>query len=77
MGKKNGIPSPHCKRVLAYMERYGSITSNEAEDFGCKRLAARISDLRHDYHYNISDKWEYGKNRFGEDSRWKRYFLEG
>ena len=34
-------------KILEYMKKHGSITSLEAvRNFGCLRLAARISDLR-------------------------------
>lgn len=37
-----------CATVLWHMKEYGSITHKEADDlYGCSRLAARISDLRH------------------------------
>ena len=33
--------------VLAFMEKYGSITDRQAEDeIGCRRLASRINELR-------------------------------
>ena len=36
-----------CDMILAYMTTNGSITDTQARDnFGCHRLAARISDLR-------------------------------
>lgn len=34
-------------RTIEYMERYGSVTAKEAiEDYGCYRLASRISDIK-------------------------------
>ena len=42
MAKEN-----HCALILRHMKKYGSITAKEAADeYGCMRLAARISDLR-------------------------------
>lgn len=36
-----------CDMILAFMTTNGSITDTQARDnFGCHRLAARISDLR-------------------------------
>lgn len=37
-----------CDQVLDYIERHGSITQLDAETFGCRRLASRICDLKHD-----------------------------
>ena len=35
-----------CDLILMHMQKYGSITHLEAEkEYGCTRLAARISDL--------------------------------
>lgn len=36
-----------CEMILRYMDEHGSITSLEAiKNFGCLRLASRITDLR-------------------------------
>lgn len=65
-----------CERVLDYMQRFGSITAAEAVmDLGVYRLSARISDLKDEGH-GIRDVMETGKNRFGEKTSYKRYFLE-
>ena len=65
-----------CEKILDYMRRFGSITSAEAMlDLGVYRLAARISDLKDEGH-GIRDVMETGKNRFGEKTSYKRYFLE-
>ena len=64
-----------CKAIIQYMEKHGSITSREAmEKLGCMRLASRISDLKKSG-VRIGSIMETGKNRFGEDSRYSRYFL--
>lgn len=34
------------QKVLKYMEAFGAITQRDALEFGCYRLASRISDLR-------------------------------
>lgn len=48
MGKQT-----HEKMILQYMRKHGSITAMDAiRDFGCMRLASRVSDLRWDG-YNI------------------------
>lgn len=65
------------KRVLNYIETFGSITQMEAmKDLGCMRLASRISDLRRDGHPIVS-KLEAVENRFGEKCYIKRYSLKG
>ena len=70
MGKQS-----HEKMILAYMREHGSITAMDAvRDFGCMRLAARISDLRWDGH-DIETVYEAGKNRNGETVRYARYYL--
>ena len=70
MGKQS-----HEKMILQYMREHGSITAMDAvRDFGCMRLAARISDLRWDGH-DIETVYESGKNRNGETVRYARYYL--
>ena len=70
MGKQT-----HEKMILQYMRKHGSITAMDAiRDFGCMRLASRISDLRWDG-YDIETVMENGKNRQGETVRYARYYL--
>lgn len=70
MGKQT-----HEKMILDYMRKHGSITAMDAiRDFGCMRLASRVSDLRWDGH-NIETVMESGKNRQGETVRYARYYL--
>lgn len=70
MGKQT-----HEKMILQYMRKHGSITAMDAvREFGCMRLAARISDLRWDG-YNIETELEVGKNRQGDSVRYARYYL--
>lgn len=70
MGKQT-----HEKMILRYMRKHGSITAMDAiRDFGCMRLASRVSDLRWDG-YNIETVMEVGKNRQGETVRYARYYL--
>ena len=64
-----------CDKVLEYMRQFGSINKFEAlADIGCKSLASRISDLRHQ---GIAIGWRmaYGKTRYGEDVRFAEYYL--
>ena len=70
MGKQS-----HEKMILQYMREHGSITAMDAiREFGCLRLAARISDLRWDG-YNIETEFEFGENRQGDSVRYARYYL--
>lgn len=63
------------ERILEYMEQYGGITQLEAlRDFGCMRLASRISDLKKKG-IPIRSEIEVVKNRFGENCHIKRYSL--
>ena len=59
------------KKILAFMEQYGTITPKEAEAIcGTMRLAARISDLKKQG-YEISKTMRYGNG-----TRWAEYKLE-
>lgn len=63
------------KRVLEWLARWRSITQREADNnFGCKRLAARIHDLRGKGH-KIEREWVTVTNRWGEECRVARYRL--
>lgn len=64
------------ERILAYIERTGSITQLEAWKYcGVARLASRISDLRSRGHSFVTD-WIEVTNQFGEKCRVKRYRFE-
>lgn len=53
------------QQVLDYIKQFGSITPLEAfADLGITRLAARISDLRHDGH-EIKSVTVHGVSRLG------------
>lgn len=63
------------ERVQDYMEQHGSITQAEAIDaLGCYRLGARIADLK-ERGVAVGRIMEEGQNRFGERTRFARYFL--
>lgn len=63
------------ERVLAYIEKFGSITQYEAlQDLGVMRLASRISELKKQGH-PIKSEVVAVKNRFEEDCYIKRYSL--
>ncbi len=62
--------------ILKHLREHGSISQREAyEQYGIMRLAARIARLR-GYGNTISAVMEYGENRFGQDVRYARYYLE-
>ncbi len=64
-----------CERIVQYINQHGSITPLEAvNDLGCMRLASRITDLKQ-RGVSIISEWEEGKNRRGEKTRYKRYFI--
>jgi len=64
------------ERVLDWLQKYGSISDNDARDeLGIRRCGARIFELR-EQGYNIATKMEVCKNRFGENVRYGVYHLE-
>ena len=63
----------HSDRILAYLQSGRTITPNEADDlFACKRLSARILDLKR-RGYPIITEREDGVNKFGDKCHWARY----
>ena len=61
--------------ILLYLKEHRSITALDAlREFGCMRLAARISDLKK-RGYDIEAFTEYRENRYGSKIRYSRYFL--
>ena len=62
--------------VLMHMKKYGSITDEEArQEYGMKRLAARIGELRQ-IGYPIKTDILSCKNKRGSVSNFARYSLE-
>lgn len=62
-------------RVINYIRQFGSISSWEAyADLGITQLGARIDQLKKEG-YEFRTEWESNKNRFGEKTEYKRYFL--
>lgn len=62
--------------VLMHMKKYGSITQAEAdEEYGIKRLASRINELRN-MGYPIKTDMISCKNRRGRISNFAKYSLE-
>ena len=64
-----------CERILDYIAENGSITQLDAlREFGCMRLASRISDLKRQG-IPIKRKMETAKNRYGESVSYARYSI--
>jgi hypothetical protein len=54
------------EKILAHLKKYGSITPLEAmAEFGCMRLASRISDLKRQGYPILAGRGK-SKNRNGE-----------
>ena len=63
------------ERVLNYIKDFGYITTYDAfVDLGCTRLSEYIRQLR--IEYNIVDEWIYSTNRYGEKTKFKKYWIE-
>ena len=63
------------ERVLNYIKDFGYITTYDAfVDLGCTRLSEYIRQLR--IEYNIADDWIYSINRYGEKTKFKKYWIE-
>ncbi len=63
------------EKILAHLEKYGSITPLEAmAEYGCMRLASRISDLKRQGYPIIAERGK-GKNADGETVHFAVYRL--
>lgn len=66
-----------CEKILDHLQEYGTITPLEAmAEYGCMRLASRITDLKR-RGYAISSEMGKSKNRNGETVRFAVYRLIG
>lgn len=64
-------------RIIDYLMKNGSITQLDAmKDLGIMRLGARVFDLK-ERGYNIVTVMVEDLNRFGEPTRYARYYLKG
>ena len=64
------------QKILRHLEVHHDITPVEAfKNYGILRLGARIWDLRNKG-YEIKTIIEYGRNRFGEPTRFARYHMK-
>ena len=60
------MKATQCERIIQYINEKGSITQLDAlREFGCMRLASRISDLKRQG-IPIKRTMETSKNRYGE-----------
>lgn len=60
-------------RILQHLKDFGTIEPMTAlREYGCYRLGARISDLRHDG-YNIETEITVGRNRYGDRTQFATY----
>lgn len=61
--------------VLNYLKTHKTISQKEAGDkLGIMDLAGVMRDLR-DAGYETGDVWYEGFNRFGDKTRFKKYFI--
>ena len=61
--------------VLDFLKWYGSITQAQAFwELGVSRLAAIIKVLKK-RGVEIDAEWEYGFDRHGNATRWKKYWI--
>lgn len=68
------MKATQCDKIIAYIQKHGSITQKEAEKFGCMRLASRICELRRDY--IIKTEMVRVKNKDGSYSSIGRYTID-
>lgn len=64
----------HKMLILKHMKTYGSIDQWAAYDFGCTKLATRISEMIR-AGVKIRKTPREGINRFGKQTRWMEYSL--
>ena len=61
------------QRVIDYIQEFGSISTWEAyADLGITQLGARIDQLKKEV-YEFETEWESKKNRYGDNTTYKRY----
>lgn len=61
------------QRVIDYIQEFGSISTWDAyADLGITQLGARIKELKRQG-YEFETEWESKKNRYGDNTTYKRY----
>lgn len=63
-----------CERIIRHLRERGYITPMQAMEYGCMRLAARISDLKR-RGFNIKTAKVKSVNRCGEPTTYAVYYL--
>lgn len=64
------------ERIIQYIKEFGSITCWDAyTELGVTQFATRVKELK-ELGYKFKTTWESKKNRYGEKTDYKRYFLE-
>lgn len=62
-------------KILDYIREHGSITQLDAlREFGCMRLASRMSDLKK-LGYSVKKTMETSRNRYGDTVSYARYTI--
>ena len=63
-------------RIVEFIIQWGSITQAAANKFiSVSKLATRIGEMERKYGLVFHREFETGKNQFGEDVRFMRYYL--
>lgn len=63
-----------CARILKHLKRKSLTRAQAMNELGIANCTARIAELRQEGH-NIADKWVTQRNRFGDVTKFKAYFL--
>ena len=63
-----------CEKILAYIQKNGSITGMESYALGIMNYKGRINDLRR-AGFNIKTRMETHVNSDGEKKTYARYYL--
>ena len=61
-------------RILKHLRRKTLTRAQAMDELGIANVTARISELRQAWH-DIADKWVTKRNRFGDVTKFKAYFL--
>lgn len=62
------------ERILKHLKRRTLTRAQAMDELGIANVTARISELR-DAGHEIKDRWKIAKNRFGDATKYKVYFL--
>lgn len=74
---KNKTPFIHAQYLMTKYGTKKGITVKECIDvLGTTELRKIVSNIR-EKGVVVTDRWEVGENVFGEETRYKRYFITG